>query len=274
MKNSEPLVSVVIAVYNDKKYFHFSIESILNQTYRNFEVWIVDDCSDEETKKLLESYRNKFPKIVKYLRLDRNLGEGEKARNKVIPFAKGKYIAVFDSDDIAYPDRLEKQVRFLEDNTNVFLVGGQADIIDENGAITGERIQPQDSEQIKKQMYRKNGIINPSIMFRNEHKKEFYLTKFPFFNDYFTFGYLLSQGRIFRNLPDKLIKYRINRNGATFSNIKYKFSVNMEIKNALIKDLGYKPSIFDKLYVSIQNLTIKIVPERILFRIYMLFRNK
>lgn len=274
MKNSEPLVSVVIAVYNDKKFFPFSIESMLNQTYKNFEIWVVDDCSDEDTRAMLEGYRDKYPKIIEYIRSNKNTGDGESARNLVIPKAKGKYIAILDSDDIAYSDRLKKQVDFLEKNKKVFLVGSQADIIDENGTVIGERIQPVDNEKIYKQMFRKNAIINPSVMFRNEQKRKFYITDFPLFNDYYTFGYLLSKSKVFRNLPEKLIKYRVNRNGTTFSRIKYKFSVNMKIKKALIKDLGYKPSIFDKLYVSIQNLTIKIVPERILFRIYMLFRNK
>lgn len=274
MNKNQPLVSVIIAVYNDKRFFPFSIESILKQTYKNFEILIVDDCSDEDTRKMLEKYRDKNPKTIKYIRLKKNLGDGERARNMAVPFAKGKYIAILDSDDIAYANRLAKQVNFLEKNEGIFLVGSSADIIDENGTIIGERKQPTDCDLIKKSMYRKNAIINPSVMFRNEHKNKFYKIRFPFFNDYYTFCYLLSKGNKIYNLPEKLIKYRINRSGATFSNIKYKFSVNMMIKKRIIQKYGYTPSLIDKIVVNIESLMINVIPESFLFKIYSFLPNK
>ena len=123
-------------------------------------------------------------------------------------------------------------------------------------------------------MYRKNAIINPSVMFRNEKINSFYKIKFPIFNDYYTYAFLIFRGNKLCNLPDKLIKYRVNRSGATFSKVKYKFSVNMNIKNILVSNFGYKPSIFDWVVVNLQSLLINIIPEFVLFKIYSFIKYK
>lgn len=274
MKIKKPLVSVIIAVYNDIRYFPFSIDSILKQSYKNFEVLIVDDFSNNETREMLKIYCEKYPKIIKYIRSNRNLGDGERARNLAIPKARGKYIAVLDSDDIAYPNRLEKQVDFLERNNDVFLVGTQADTIDENGVSIGQRVLPLDPGSIRRIMYRKNAIINPSVMFRNEKKNSFYKIRFPIFNDYYTYACLISKGKKLCNLPDKLIKYRVSRSSATFSKVKYKFLINMDIKKALVQDFGYRPTLTDRIIVFFQYAFIMVFPEKITFGIYMLMPNK
>ena len=113
LKNKKPLVSVIMAEYNtNEKLLKESIESILNQTYKNFEFIIVDDCGTNNVKKITEEYNDKRIKVLKN---KKNSGLVF-SLNKAINMCEGKYIARMDTDDYSYPKRLEKQVTFIEKN--------------------------------------------------------------------------------------------------------------------------------------------------------------
>ena len=105
-----PLVSILMPAYNSERFIGEAIDSILNQSYTNFELIIFDDGSSDGTRKVIESYNDS--RIVKVLS-DKNYGV-VKARNEMIDRAKGKYIALMDADDIADPTRLETQIEVLE----------------------------------------------------------------------------------------------------------------------------------------------------------------
>jgi len=126
-----PKISVVMTTYREpEEYLRKSIESILNQTFEDFEFIIVlDDPNNERNEKLIEEYAKKDNRIV-FLKNERNLGRGA-SRNRAIDIAKGKYIAIIDADDIALPERLEKQFNFLEENEDVDLLFTWAYWIDE-----------------------------------------------------------------------------------------------------------------------------------------------
>ncbi len=122
-KNESPLVSVVMPVYNTEyEYLKIAIESILNQTYSNFELIIVDDCSVSDIfRELITQYQDER---IHFIRNEEHLGIGaSNARNIGMRYAQGKYIAVLDSDDYAYPERLEKQVEFMENNDEIGILG-------------------------------------------------------------------------------------------------------------------------------------------------------
>ena len=122
----EPLISVIMPVYNTpEKYLREAIESVLSQTFENWELLIIDDCSDKiEVKLIVDSYCcNK----IKYLKNEKNSGAAV-ARNLGLKNAKGKYIAILDSDDIAIPNRFEKQFQYLEKNDDVGVVGSWAEV--------------------------------------------------------------------------------------------------------------------------------------------------
>ena len=119
-KEQEVMISVVMPVHNTKrKYFCEAIESILSQTYKNFELLVIDDCSIPSAKETVDCYTDER---IKYFRLDRKSGAAI-ARNYAIDRAKGEVIAFLDSDDISLPDRLEKQLSFLINNPNIGCVG-------------------------------------------------------------------------------------------------------------------------------------------------------
>lgn len=122
-ENESALVSVIMPVYNTRyDYLKIAIESILNQTYKNLELIIVDDCS--QTDIFNDVVRAFQDERIHFIRNEKHIGLGAShARNIGMSYAKGKYIAVLDSDDYAYPTRIEKQVAFLEKNENIGVLG-------------------------------------------------------------------------------------------------------------------------------------------------------
>ncbi|OKA33153.1 glycosyltransferase family 2 protein, partial [Bacillus cereus] len=99
------LISIITPVYNSEKYIEFTIKSVLNQTYSNWEMLIVDDCSKDGTEEVINQFKD--PRI-KYSKLEKNSGAAV-ARNEALKKARGKYIAFLDADDMWKPDKLEKQ---------------------------------------------------------------------------------------------------------------------------------------------------------------------
>ncbi|WP_121663781.1 glycosyltransferase family 2 protein [Metabacillus litoralis] len=114
----KPLVSIITPSYNSTKFIPATIESVLSQTYQNWEMLIVDDCSKDESRKVIREYTEKDDRI-KLIELQENSGAAV-ARNTAIKAAKGKYVAFLDSDDLWVPKKLEKQIEFMEINDYAF----------------------------------------------------------------------------------------------------------------------------------------------------------
>lgn len=120
------MVSVLMGVYNGECYLREAIDSILSQTYRNFEFLIVNDGSTDGTDEILRSYHD--PRI-RVINNDRNIGLA-RSLNKGLALARGAYVARQDADDISRPDRLDKQLNFMQGNKNIAVLGTQVDYID------------------------------------------------------------------------------------------------------------------------------------------------
>ena len=150
---NNPKVSVVMPVYNREKYVAKSIESVLNQTYTNFEFLICDDGSKDSTWSILERYQAKDNRI-KLLKNEKNLGIAN-TRNKLVENVKGKYLAILDSDDLWVRDKLEIQVNFLDKNTNYGMLCTDYSFIDDNGKL------------LSKQTYKFEKIIDNRLDFGN-----------------------------------------------------------------------------------------------------------
>ncbi|PVX50753.1 glycosyltransferase involved in cell wall biosynthesis [Balneicella halophila] len=114
-------VSIITPSYNSEMYISETIEAIINQTYRNWELLITDDCSSDNTKEIVRNYQENDSRI-KFFQLKKNLGAGI-ARNNSIEKARGRYIAFCDSDDVWKPDKLTKQIEFMERNALAFTYG-------------------------------------------------------------------------------------------------------------------------------------------------------
>ena len=131
-----PLVSVIMPSYNHERYISEAIESVLNQTFTDFELIIIDDASKDESKQIIESYRKKDDRI-KAIFHDRNMGV-ERTANDGIELANGKFIALFASDDVWLPEKLEEQLKVFQRDPQVGLVYSDAYIINErkNNEVT------------------------------------------------------------------------------------------------------------------------------------------
>lgn len=270
------LVSIIMPVYNAEQYLDKAINSILNQTYPNIELFIVDDCSTDKSFTIAKKYKKKYPNKIHLIQPKKNINkEGDAGFNLAMNYAKGSYIARMDADDIAEKNRIKKQVSFLEKHKDIFLVGGQALVIDKEGREMGMKAVPTDHESIYNMFFQVHPIIHPTVMFRNEKPRQpFYFEKFEDSNDYYTFFTLLMQGKKLANLPDILLKYRIHGLNSTVRRMKQKLITTIHVRQEMMKKYGYKPSIKEYIPYLVQLFVAMIIPNKFLIYLYYLLQNK
>lgn len=263
-------------VYNAGDFLVEAIESILKQTYKNFELIIINDASTDESLKIINKFVKRYPDKIKLIKLSNNLNKGGDAcANLAIRKARGKYIAKMDADDIAHPQRLEKQVKFLEENKNIFLVGTNAYVINQKGKIVGEKKEPLTSYEIFKEYIYFNPIIHPTIMFRNKLKRDenFYKIKYPLGNDYYTFFTLQCKGYNFANLPEKLHYYRIYGENTSLKNIKLGLINNLKIKVNVISRYHY-PLTLKAVMTNLAYILIGfLLPQKASYYLYLISKK-
>lgn len=209
--NSRPDISVIMAVYNSEQFLEESIESILNQTFDNFELIIIYDKSTDNSKNIIDKYMKLDDRII-LVNNENKIGVAA-ARNRGLEIARGDYIAIMDSDDISLPNRFEKQLSFLENNKNYFLIGSNAIRIDEKGNYLEEFKFEEDLSNIQNH----NPIIHTSIMFRNN--KIMYREKFHYAEDYDLYLRILSIRLEIRNINEILVKSRMRSSSISLNNI-------------------------------------------------------
>lgn len=162
---STPLVSVVMSVYNGERFLRESAESILNQSFRDFEFIIIDNGSTDGSGQILDSYQNSDARVAVYHQENRGLVD---ALNRGCSLARGQYIARMDADDVAIVDRLMWQTDFLKKHPEIGLVGGAVELIDEAGRPLGVRRYPTSDHEIKSQLSCRNVIWHPTVLVRRE----------------------------------------------------------------------------------------------------------
>lgn len=201
---SDPKITVLMPVYNCELYIREAVDSILNQTFTDFEFLIIDDASTDETVAIIKSYND--PRI-QLIQKPKNSGYTN-SLNHGLSIAKGEYIARMDGDDISLSERFAKQVSFLDANQDVVLCGTSYSIIGTNMTI----IVPETHDGIKLALLKGNSIVHPSVMFRNLERKKlligYDITKEPA-EDYDLWVRLLSIGRLY-NLQEVLLNYRVH----------------------------------------------------------------
>lgn len=210
-------ISVVMSVYNEPlEWLKESIESIINQTYKNFEFIIINDNSlDQKLSNFLNYYKNKYSNIV-LIENPENLGL-TKSLNIGLKAARGTYVARMDADDISLPNRLETQLDFMSHNAEIFLIGSGTYNIDQDGKIIKNCNPIIEENKLKKKLLKKNCICHSTIFFKNKENC-FYREKFLYAQDYDFYLRLIYEKRRILNIPEKLIKYRINPHAITYSN--------------------------------------------------------
>jgi glycosyltransferase involved in cell wall biosynthesis len=211
-------ISVVMPVLNgDFKHLRESINSILNQTFQNFEFIIIDDGSDSKTKAFLKEYSMKDPRI-KLITNSKNIGVG-KSLNAGVNYAHGKYIARHDADDNAKVDRLEVQHKFMEKNTDLVLSCTSVNHIDMEGNFISSFPVSTDSNLIAAELLLNSRLCHPTLMIKTEELLN--IGGYPdskSAQDYLLYLNLLEHNFKFGGIDRTLVDYRINTQSITRKN--------------------------------------------------------
>lgn len=206
-----PKVTVLMPVYNGEKYLHKAINSILSQTFQDFEFLIVNDGSTDNSLEIIISYQDDRIRVINNVN---NLGISQ-SLNKGLNLAQGEYIARMDCDDISLPNRLCTQVDFLNCNPEIIVVGSYMELIDSEGYKTEQQyLYPLTNENIIYSMLYSNPLGHPSVMFRRKEviKIGGYRLKKEWNNlsteDYDLWLRLAIHNYALANIPECLIYYR------------------------------------------------------------------
>ena len=220
---AKPLVSAIMTVYNGEKFVEESLQSLLMQDFRDFEVGIILDGCTDNTEKIVSRVMNNFPGSF-FISIKRSKEGISARRNELVERAEGKYIAIQDADDISFPNRFSKEVEYLNENPDVFCIGSWVINIDEEGNdIRVSNYPPENHVDITKMVIEdcRNPIMDPTTMFR---KKDFlelggYSTDKEIWTvpDFDLWLRAISARKKFHNFQEPLIKYRINSKGVTRS---------------------------------------------------------
>jgi len=214
-----PEISVVMPVYNNEKYLDAAIKSVLNQTYSNFEFFIIDDGSTDGSWQIINNYKNIDSRIIAYKQNNKGLTKTLiEATSKV----KGTYLARFDADDISHTTRFEEQIQWFKNNSKKVLCGTYANIINEEGLSTGaiKNLEIEHEKICKKLLFR-NDFIHSSVMFKLKPFIEAggYNSFFKYAQDYEAWCKISFNGLI-GNLPRQLISFRKHSFSLSKKNIK------------------------------------------------------
>ncbi len=210
-------ISVIMPVYNGERYIKETIESVLTQSYTDFEFIIIDDGSTDGTLDILKKINDNRIKV-----LNQNHGGIVKALNLGIKESTGEYIIRIDADDICILNRFEVLVNYMDKNPQVSVCGSWASTIDEKGEFIGQlKHPPINNQDIKKYSLLHNPFIHPSVIIRKSviDSVGFY-KNFKHNEDYELWTRVLRVGKV-HNIPEFLINYRIHQNQITRkSNLK------------------------------------------------------
>ena len=203
-----PEVSIVMAVFNGSRTICKAIDSIVGQTYTDWELVIVNDASTDNTLEIVNSYIGKHDNIC-CITNDSNLGLA-RSLNRGIAVAQGRYVARMDDDDVCRPTRLQEQVEFLRNNPKVDVLGTAALLLREDGTRIGEYRMPETHEEVWRALPKKNPFLHPSVMMKKTfldatggydeslRRKEDY--------DLWARG---SKNHVYHNLQTPLLDYRV-----------------------------------------------------------------
>lgn len=260
-----------MSVYNGEAYLKESIESILNQTFTDFEFIILDDCSTDNSAEIIKSYNDK--RIV-YVRNEKNLGLAA-SLNKGIRLAKGEYIARMDDDDISLPERFEKQVKFLDDNLEYGVVGAWIQVFGKIKRINKFYSDTQKNFYIF--LISKVMVSHPVVMFRKSIMVDnniFYDEMFRAAQDYKLWNDLKYVTKI-TNLQEVLLHYRVHENASTLKKrAEQKDNKFKIIKREFENNFGaeFKESFRNLLEDEVTNVTYKDLKD--FLKIVKNYKNK
>jgi len=264
-------VSVVTPAYNAEKFLPEAIESILNQSYQNFEYIVIDDCSIDKTRKIIQHYGKKDKRIIAVSN-EKNLGIAGN-RNKGVSLAKGEYLIWQDADDISLPRRIERQVAFMDRHPKVGICGGFLQFFDQSG-LRERRKYASDDKTLRSKIFRYSPVAQPAAIIRKKCLDEAgeYDLNYPPAED-IDMSFRIGRKYHFANLQETVIYYREHLNSATFRKLKIMELNTLKIRRKYVKGWGYKMTLADTVYNILQFYSIFIIPPKWKIWLFNKIRN-
>lgn len=258
--------------YNAEQFAAKSIQSVLNQTFENFELIIVDDASSDKTSLIIKKFQQKDPRI-KIITNKTNLLIA-KSLNIGIKSARAEFIARMDIDDLAHPERLALQYHLLKKNPKVAIVGANMIVIDDKDKEISKREYPTSSKELKKLMFRYSPFGHPAIMMRKSVYEEFGGYRediFPCEDIYLWFK--IGNKYEFASIAKPLLKYRLKLTSSSHKNLKSLELLTLKIRLEAIKKYKYPFTFFDISYNISQFVTIWLLPSQARIWLYNFLRS-
>lgn len=230
---SQPLISVVLPVRNGEKYLQKAIESVLAQTYKHFELIIINDCSLDNTSTIIKKYKA-LDKRIRLISLRKHSGEAA-SRNIGIKSARGEFIASFDADDINSADRLQTELNSFKGDPSLVIVGSSVKLLEENSKVIGKRNYPLTDSEIRRAILFKNPFAHPSVMISRNvlYKSGLYDEKLKAACDYDLWFRVIKFGRA-ANLKKSLVFYRFHDSQQKVTQLKETLLCTLSIQRKYI----------------------------------------
>lgn len=225
-----PEISVIMSVYNGETYLREAIESVINQTFHNWELVIINDCSTDATGEILAEFSSKDERIKVYtnevnLKLPTSL-------NKAISLCSGKYIARMDADDICIPDRFEKQYKFMEENKDVALSSCRFMTVKNGVYMSGGAGGRCDNDTLKAMLLVTNPILHPGVIAKAEVMKKFnYDTSLTCTEDLELWTRMAMEKQKMEIIPECLLIYRLHDKQITSTTLERQHTEVLKIQN-------------------------------------------
>jgi glycosyltransferase involved in cell wall biosynthesis len=257
------MVSVVMPVYNGEKYLKEAVESILCQTFHDFEFLIMNDGSTDATSSILSHYQETDNRIQVYNQENQGLIT---TLNTGCALAKRKYIARMDADDIAFPDRLERQIDFLERNPHVGLLGGTVVRIDSSGRFLDTVRSPEHDHELQKGLLKDNYFFHPSVMFQKQafHEARGYRKAFRHCEDY-DLWLRIAERYALGSLQEPVLYYRLHPNQISLCHINQQTLslLGSQVAAEIRRETGHDPMESVELLTSEALINLGVNPETI-----------
>ena len=243
-----PKVSVILPIYNGAAYLAEAINSLLHQTFTDFEIWAVDDGSRDESPALLASFADKR------LHIHHQANAGQTAAlNQGLSLATGEYIARLDQDDVAEPERLARQVEYLDQHPNVGLLGSDVVFIDPEGKPLGRMGGYSADRELRYRLVISNPFAHSAVMFRRMLIEQvgpyIYNPRYPQFQDYDLWIRMATRSQI-ASLPIPLTRIRVHRQSSSAQADDAALRCRIEVRARAIRELRLPPWLWWYVYKS------------------------